>query len=74
MLLHEIQRALMCEYLSDLRTSTANFDRRAQMLILEIPDDRYTIKEWNMAIEYVTGQKSILQTVKEAKEKISLTR
>lgn len=67
-LLAEIKDAVLCLYLSDLYLS--GFDCRSKALIQQIPDDRYTLAEWNQALSYIMKSPCDFQTVQEAKLKI----
>lgn len=69
-LLLEIQGFARWAYLSDLHAAN-DFDERAKVLIYQIPDDLYTVDEWNQAASYVTGKPCCYQSVREAKDKIN---
>lgn len=69
-LLQEMQQAALCLYLSDLHSPDAPFDAKAISLILHIPDDKYSLAEWNAALSYVTNTTCSFSSVQEAKARI----
>lgn len=70
-LLQEICKAASCSYISDLHTSSHLFDRRAKTFISQIPDNRYTLDDWNRALSYITGIQRSYQSVQEVKERFN---
>lgn len=67
-LLHEIQRAASCNFISDLHTPGYLFDSRAKKRIAQIPDERYTLLEWNSALSYIKGTQCNYHSIREVKE------
>lgn len=67
-LLQEIQQVVLCFYLSDLYS--AEIDERAKKIISKIPNDKYSIAEWNEAVSYIKADTCIFHTVEEAKRSI----
>lgn len=66
-LLTEIQRAILCQYLSDLHSPNMLFDTRAKQLVLEIPDSRYSTVAWSEAVSYITGKSRTYHSVSDVK-------
>ncbi|WP_125140508.1 hypothetical protein [Clostridium transplantifaecale] len=69
-LLQEIQQAAGCVYLSDLHSVKFMSNADAKKGLLRIPDDRYSLDDWNEAVSYVTGTICYFRTVKEARDRI----
>lgn len=67
-LLLEIQQAVNCNYLSDLRV--IEFSKQAKQRIRQIPQERYPLEEWRAAVGYLTGKSGEGRTVCELKEMI----
>lgn len=70
MLLNELQTLMDCLYVSDLRARFAQLDEEQKARVLAIPDEAYTLYDWNNALEYVMGVKSQAASVTEAKQLI----
>lgn len=71
-LLLDLKCAVGCSYLSDLHYNDHWINKQAEELILAIPLVGYTLKEWNEAASYITGEKCNFQSVEEARAKIVL--
>lgn len=51
-LLEELQQAIGCEYLSDLRL-VPQYNQQAKALLLRMDPTKYSLRQWNDAVEYV---------------------
>ena len=63
-LLEYLTYKIGCDYISDLPHNRW----RISCSIRDIPDDRYTIMDWNEAIDYIFDVDLQFRTVHEAKE------
>ena len=68
-LLTEMQKATASTYISDMRS--CDFNMQAKKKISDIPNDEFTVEEWNGAVSYVTNAMCNCKTVKEAKEELN---
>lgn len=69
-LLLEIQRAVNCRYLSDLRFVHISDDAVRRHYIMQIRSDAYSLEVWNQAASYILTKKCCFKTVEEVKHNI----
>ena len=68
-LLEQLTACVGCDYLSDLRFSTAS--SRTETALAGIPDDAYSLAEWNRAVDYIVGRQPAPSiSVAQAKERL----
>lgn len=63
-LLEEISRKVDCMYISDLQHS--NLLPLIRTAVKELSIDRYSLREWNDAVSYITGKDCEFKSQKEA--------
>ena len=51
-LLEELQQAVGCEYLSDLRL-VPQYNQQAKAILLRMDPTKYSLRQWNDAVEYI---------------------
>ena len=68
-LLHKIQLIAQCQYLSDLHFVRLTDENR--FMISRIPDEDYTLAQWNQAVSYIVGNECSFKTISAAKKKIN---
>ena len=64
-LLERFQEKAGCPFLSDLHSGA--FLEEIKAAALSIPDEEFSLREWNEAVSYITAQHDPARTVQEAK-------
>ena len=64
-LLEKLSARMNCQYLSDLRGTRRK--NQCRSVLAEIPASDYTVKTWNDAIYYITGEKTDYSIAEDAK-------
>lgn len=70
-LLQEFRRAASYRYLSDLHSASSSFGGHAKEEIANIPDEDFSLDEWNKAATYVTGTNCSFSSISEVKKHLT---